>query len=80
MQNNPNSGLIHLASSIILARNIKMANNGSKPYAIYQDPKGSARPSNASAGRIKSLGSKSVNLGPSKGQQLGSPAPRNPYK
>lgn len=57
-----------------------MANNGSKPYAIYQDPKGSARPSNASAGRIKSLGSKSVNLGPSKGQQLGSPAPRNPYK
>lgn len=56
-----------------------MANNGSKPSPIYQNPMGSARPSNASAGRIKSLGSKSVNLGPSKGQQLGSPAPKNPY-
>ena len=55
-----------------------MGNNG-KRDPIYQDPKGSANTSNASRGRIKSLGMSKIDLGPSKGQRLGSPAPRNPY-
>ena len=55
-----------------------MGNNG-KRDPIYQDPKGSANPSSASSGRIKSLGMSKIDLGPSKGQQGGSPAPRNPY-
>lgn len=54
--------------------------NNSPPDKIYQEPKGSSRARNVSAGNTKSLGMSKIGLTPPKGQSNGSPAPLNPYK